>query len=276
MHKLIIHNLGPINDCELTCRQFMTFTGEQASGKSTVAKALYYFRTVKDDVYDALRGISVFTSGYKHPDDKSGKILIKTVREILRKKFLRTFGYQVRELKPGMRIKYYYTKQIFITVRLLTVKNHNEKVSFILNVELSDLLTDFINQLDEQAFSFKDDLDIAKVYQLKLRASLNKIFNDEYETIYIPSGRSMLTLLSDYINPYYMRGSGESTNLSSNLDYCTQLYIDLLFRVKNEFSGGTEARTSPPARSRSHGRKQMILYIKCFAAHIKLKMEKNA
>ena len=51
MHKLTINNFGPISKCELTCKPFIVLTGEQASGKSTVAKALYYFRTVKDDVY---------------------------------------------------------------------------------------------------------------------------------------------------------------------------------------------------------------------------------
>lgn len=50
MHKLIIDKLGPIGHCELKCSQFMTFTGFQASGKSTIAKAIYYFRTIKEDV----------------------------------------------------------------------------------------------------------------------------------------------------------------------------------------------------------------------------------
>lgn len=51
MHRLKVHKLGPIDHCELTCSQFMTFTGFQASGKSTIAKAIFYFRTIKDDIY---------------------------------------------------------------------------------------------------------------------------------------------------------------------------------------------------------------------------------
>ena len=30
----------------------MNFTGFQASGKSTIAKAIYYFRTIKDDIIE--------------------------------------------------------------------------------------------------------------------------------------------------------------------------------------------------------------------------------
>ena len=52
MHKLIINKLGPVEKCELDCTQFMTFTGFQASGKSTIAKAVYYFRTIKDDILE--------------------------------------------------------------------------------------------------------------------------------------------------------------------------------------------------------------------------------
>ena len=52
MQKLIINKLGPIERCELECSQFMTFTGFQASGKSTIAKAVYYFRTIKEDIIE--------------------------------------------------------------------------------------------------------------------------------------------------------------------------------------------------------------------------------
>ena len=52
MPKLIINKLGPVETCELECSQFMNFTGFQASGKSTIAKAIYYFRTIKDDIIE--------------------------------------------------------------------------------------------------------------------------------------------------------------------------------------------------------------------------------
>lgn len=64
MRKLIIHNLGPIDDCELTYKLFTILTGEQASGKSTIAKALYYFRTVKDDMLEAVSSIVLDNGKY--------------------------------------------------------------------------------------------------------------------------------------------------------------------------------------------------------------------
>ena len=96
MPKLIINKLGPVETCELECSQFMNFTGFQASGKSTIAKAIYYFRTIKDDIIElaksqALDATPVYgaksTLSIEH-----GITLRKALENYLREKFLRTFG----------------------------------------------------------------------------------------------------------------------------------------------------------------------------------------
>lgn len=90
MHRLIIHKLGPITHCELTCSQFMTLTGFQASGKSTIAKAIYYFRTIKDDIYSLAvkKALSIYESENEYSVTGLKKLLIDELRE----KFLRVFG----------------------------------------------------------------------------------------------------------------------------------------------------------------------------------------
>lgn len=50
MHKLHIENFGPIKKCEFTVDDFCVLTGAQASGKSTIAKVIFYFRTVADEI----------------------------------------------------------------------------------------------------------------------------------------------------------------------------------------------------------------------------------
>ena len=42
MPKLTVHNLGPIQDCEIELENFCVLTGPQASGKSTAAKAIFF------------------------------------------------------------------------------------------------------------------------------------------------------------------------------------------------------------------------------------------
>ena len=44
MHKLILKNMGPIQECEMNIDDFTVLTGVQASGKSTIAKAIFFFR----------------------------------------------------------------------------------------------------------------------------------------------------------------------------------------------------------------------------------------
>ncbi len=41
--KIIIKNFGPLKQLELDLKEIMVFIGPQASGKSTIAKLIYFF-----------------------------------------------------------------------------------------------------------------------------------------------------------------------------------------------------------------------------------------
>ena len=59
MHQLVLKNVGPIQDCQIDIKQFNVFTGAQASGKSTVAKSVFFFRTVKEDICDFVNSVKL-------------------------------------------------------------------------------------------------------------------------------------------------------------------------------------------------------------------------
>ena len=42
MQKIIIKYLGPVRELEMEIKDFNLLIGEQATGKSTVAKAIYF------------------------------------------------------------------------------------------------------------------------------------------------------------------------------------------------------------------------------------------
>ena len=218
MHRLTINNLGPVSECEMTCRPFIVLTGEQASGKSTIAKVLYYFRTVKDDFLDAVMSVLLDVQ-------RQEKSLIKALREALRKKFLRTFGYMVNELRPGMKIRYCYTKDFTITVRLIISRTRDRK---ILNVELNKPLADAVNEYEKYIFS--EAVSFTKKPLPIFQAEISKIFNDNFDAVYMPSGRSMLAVLSNYVRPL-------------SFDYCTQKYIENITAIRQELTGGIEGLT---------------------------------
>ena len=44
MQKIIIKNFGPVKDAEIEIKKVLVLIGEQASGKSTIAKLIYFFK----------------------------------------------------------------------------------------------------------------------------------------------------------------------------------------------------------------------------------------
>lgn len=225
------------DECEIICRPFMVMTGEQASGKSTIAKALYYFMTVKNDMFEAVQEkfIDRFSPSSVPVQNDRNKPLIKVLRETLRRKFIRTFGYPVNELREGMRLTYRYTNDHSITVRLINAKSSGRK---ILHVEISRPLVNFIDEYDKRGLSL-DYATMTKIQFAQTQAEINNAFNDKFETIYIPSGRSMLTLFSSSIRLYSFYASVGNVQVNS-MDYCTQKYIEKQSEIKSDFSGGLD------------------------------------
>jgi len=48
MQKIIIKNFGAIEYAEIEIKKVLVLIGEQASGKSTIAKLIYFFKSLKD------------------------------------------------------------------------------------------------------------------------------------------------------------------------------------------------------------------------------------
>ena len=114
MHKLIINKLGPIDHCELTCNDFMIFTGFQSSGKSTIAKAIFYFRTIKNDIYKIIED---YIFGTATNANNGGISLKKELVNTLKSKFLRTFG-SSWGMDNQMSLEYRYTNDCFVKIYL--------------------------------------------------------------------------------------------------------------------------------------------------------------
>ena len=227
MHQLKLQKLGPVAECELACSHFMILTGMQASGKSTVAKAIYYFRTVKDDIYAAIERRAA--EAFQSPLSPSGG-LAKELLDILRKKFFQLFG-SSWGMDQGMRLEYYYTEDCYIKVYL-----REESVYTTPNylwIDPCPALLDFLKRRD--VFLSATATGIPAPQRERLQSELQSIFDDKYNIVYIPAGRSMLTLLAQqwsYI--YIMMDEAQKRTL----DHCTQKYIERILAVKPEFADG--------------------------------------
>ncbi|MCM1220212.1 MAG: ATP-binding protein [Lachnoclostridium sp.] len=236
MHRLIIKKLGPIEECEVECSQFMTLTGFQASGKSTIAKAIYYFRTIKDDIINlakrqAFKAIPV--SGLETEFDVAyGNTLMKGLENYLREKFLRTFG-SSWGMSNEMYIEYHFTDTCFVKVSLKEDTKFSAP-NYIWITFSKDLLK--ILREKDNCFTVTS-LGVPEEDIKKLKTELCEIFDDSCSVVYIPAGRSMITLLSQQLGYIYATMDGVQKRA---LDCCTKDYLERILRVKSEFSEGLQ------------------------------------
>lgn len=231
MQKIEIKYLGPVQELEMEIKDFNLLIGEQATGKSTVAKAIYFFRIIKSTLTDYL--CQVYDTALYNGNDVSdgfNKVLKKELKSI----FVSLFGYSW-DLDKRLYLKYEYASGIWIDVKL----NKNGKRKYI-SVRYSPKLTQTLKDLEKEALELfeqkPETTTISLAYASKERLrnydnfknSVNKIFDDYKETYYIPAGRSMLTLLVN----------NRSLLENDNLDLITRQFMQVIDNIHRVFEDG--------------------------------------
>lgn len=227
MHQLTIDRLGPVQHCELAVRQYTVLTGFQAAGKSTVAKVIYFFRTMKDDIFQLIQqqeySKRIYGSKYASSlEDAKQRTLCGDFESLVRSKFLSTFGSSY-SMDKRMRLCYRYHDDVKITISL--TESRNSLTPNFIWVEYSPQIRSFLSR----SWTAKDPG--------ALRRELNELFDDPYETVYIPAGRSVLTILGSQFNYFYSTMDDAQKRL---LDACTQDYLERVMRLRPQFANGLE------------------------------------
>ena len=213
MPKLTVHNLGPIQDCEIELENFCVLTGPQASGKSTVAKAIFFFRTIKEDC------ISMYIKNQALGTDGPG--FSRNLKKQLRSKFMQMFG-SSWGMSMDMRLRYEYGRKTYAEVLLR--ENSSGTAPNYIDFRFSRDIQEFLRILGRD---WNEKSDVEKMAE--------EIFCDSYENVYIPAGRSMITLLTSQLN--YILSIMDDMQKKS-IDYCTQNYMERILKLKNLFSSG--------------------------------------
>lgn len=222
MAKIIINKLGPIDYCELDIIDFMIFTGPQASGKSTISKSVFFFKNVKNLLLNQI------TRKQFHPE-YSMKLSIRNhwIKEI-RSCFLQTFG-TTWCMDSNMSLQYFYSDDVYIKICL---KDDPVTPNYIW-IDLSESLIRFLDSYDEIAF---EEL-VNKRNRDLFKSEIDEFFCDDTEVVYIPAGRSMMTLFSSQLMYMY---SVMNDDQKRSLDYCTQNYLERILQIKSFFSTSPE------------------------------------
>lgn len=223
MEKIIINKLGPIKHCELNINDFMIFTGPQASGKSTIAKSIFFFKNIKNLLLMQIN---------KRFFERSNIMELSTKNRLLkeiRSNFLQTFG-TTWCMDKDMSIEYFYSDTVYIKICL---KDDPISPNYIW-IDFSKKLVDFLNSYD----SLPLDVLTHERNNGEIKKKTDDFFVDDADIIYIPAGRSMMTLFSSQLMFMY---SMMNDDQKRSLDYCTQNYLERIMQLKPSFSSSVQS-----------------------------------
>ena len=218
MQRLVISKFGPVDSCDISIRDFMILTGSQASGKSTIAKSIFYFNHLKDVLLDIVRK-ELEQPALLEAESLDHKF-IRKAEDV----FQQSFGIE-EELDDG-ELSFTYDNESTISVMIRRGEEAN------ISIICGDAVIEKLLQLRELEKKSKiNNLD-------KIRRFIDQdIFASDRDIIYIPAGRSLHTMLSAQINYLY---SIMDDMQKSTIDYCTKCYIEEVFRIKEFFNQSPE------------------------------------
>lgn len=197
-------------------------TGPQASGKSTVAKSVFFFKNVKNMLL-LLLNKSIFVK-----DDALEMSTKNRLMKEIRSKFLQTFG-TTWCMDKDMSMEYQYTDTVSIKLYLRDDFTAPNYIWIELGKRLENLLDGY------------DSLSAAVLLQNysdgKIKNDIDTFFENNEEVVYIPAGRTMMTLFSSQLMFMY---SVMSDDQKRSLDYCTQNYLERIMQLKPYFTDSVQ------------------------------------
>ena len=225
MQRIEIKNFGPIKELKLDVKDFMLFIGPQASGKSTIAKTIFFFKSLNEDLVKYLQS----TFEKKGPVEPMG-----AYTKIIRQKFLDYFG--TCKQFSTIRLKYHYSDKVWIDI---TIESRHKFIT----PNFSEAFVETLQQLAQKTGKFyrsvtsknpssltsKDLLQIEnrkREFFLEISNECHQLFGDDRELIFIPAGRSLLATLADqlqFIDP-------------RKLDFLMRTFVEKINWLKPMFS----------------------------------------
>ena len=222
MQKLYIKHLGPIDECEINIDEFMVCTGPQASGKSTIAKSIFFFKNIKNILFVEYKKKYLLN---RHIAESRNVTVKQRFMKEIRANFLQIFGI-TGSLDGDMLLQYQYTEKKMLKVFLWKKKEGLCEVKLYFSKDFDELF-EMLENRSKEIHNHPDP-----ILELTER-EIKEFFNDKTDVVYIPAGRSMITLLSNQMNYIY---SSMDDIQKRNMDYCTRSYLEKILQMKSVFT----------------------------------------
>lgn len=155
MQRICIKNNGPIKSFEMEIKKFNFLIGEQATGKSTIAKSIYYFKSIKTKITDYLT--QIYDSNSYNGAPQENIWFDKAIKSELKSVFVKLFGYSW-DLNPEFYMKYDYAEDSWIQVRLEQGERNKQYISVTYSHKLLNAIKDLQQNVREIISSLIDDV----------------------------------------------------------------------------------------------------------------------
>lgn len=235
MKRIVINNFGPIKDADIKFSKFLILIGEQATGKSTIAKLIYFFEELP-----VMAGNN-FAASPKHD-----MLASRDIASFAQKRFNYMFGIQ-----PEIDITFYYSPEIYI--RIYSGQRGAVKV------QLSDSLKNSTQKklIAEAAYEFlevsnpenhSDPTSKREIFRQRslLRNRIRRLFRNLFSSqlrdfTYIVAGRSTAVAYSDLFEKQLFsaiesRLDDEKSAAPAINNYLMKRYIELVSIIKDDLT----------------------------------------
>lgn len=225
MPKLTIRQFGPVSDAEIDLSRYVVLIGPQSSGKSTIAKLIYYFLHIRDEVARFV---------LESAEMPSRRDLEFRLQKRLRNQFVEFFGPTPQRMGVYLRFDYCPGRSIEVSLdrekhRFINLRFSPAIIEGVINLfegaipKLSKVprKPSFISGAAKLAF----DQERGAIAE-QTRSQANELFAFAKELFFVPAGRSLLSTLSDqlqYIHPH-------------QLDYPMRQFLDAVNSTKTLFN----------------------------------------
>ena len=192
MQRIVIKNFGAVKEADIELKKITVLIGEQASGKSTIAKLVYFFKTANNEF------LKEFHNRIVKKEEKSIDF-----SRICKEAFYNLFG-SITHL-PKFEIYYYLSEERYI---LLTSENKELQVFFDEKIPINILLNytrDKIEWLVDNPKSKRGFVFLLKKEDMfhEYFILLNKVFeNNQSDFLYIIAGRNATVSYSELFEKY--------------------------------------------------------------------------
>lgn len=228
MQRLVIKNFGPVKTLDINIKDFILLVGPQASGKSTIAKTIFFFKSITIDI------TSFFADYIK--GNKNVKLSVLSIKKVISRKFLDYFGPSVPLY--GMELTCYYSENSWVKITL-------EETHSYVTPDFSENIINNLKQLITQTKVFTRQNNPVPLLSISdfvrkgndddayisfLESQIKQIFEQDHELLYIPAGRSLLSTLSDQLQSIDTK----------RLDFLMKQFIQKIVQLRPVFANNFE------------------------------------